>query len=517
MNDNNNPKNTQDNAPPSFGDVKVPSPPAPVKTPLPPTPAFGAPVNIDKNTEEKPEVKDSLPTGDEVKNKEEESKDPVIAPLPIIPKKNDEKNIDKKTKEEISPPKKEDMPVESKFPGQPIPKSDQEKLEKKAETVIADGGKPKNKTAQKKTVKVLLGALALLLVGSGVFVGNSLVQQDTDNRSQASDDHHQGSYYEGCDSGWYACNTGCCGVGGTENEGNRYSPLCGSPDDEDCTWNSNTTLDELREDPDLWQDILDEMQNNGLGINDNNGIVTVIRTDVQDQIDSNEYLQAGLDSGLCRVIAGGWVFCGNDGGYTDPCAPIIGGGGDWCQVLGGEGALCSDIGAVRCHCNNGQWVIGYADGCDDLCGGTNNICESCPPEEPPEEPPVNPGSHLECVDYACMNVAGDEADSCDDDLDCIPDSTLTCNSLQSTPNLPEIGDSVRFACSGSSSPDPIDHYNFEYSINNSPLQALAEDGKGSGNSVPLLIDSPGDYVVACQACRSSDESDCTNWQSAHVQ
>ncbi len=76
---------------------------------------------------------------------------------------------------------------------------------------------------------------------------------------------------------------------------------------------------------------------------------------------------------------------------------------------------------------------------------------------------------------------------------------------------PTVGHSVDFTCSGSGS--VIDHYEFQYSIDDGAWVEIPKPGFGNGQTVSMTVNQMGDYVVRCRACTSIDSSKCTNYQT----
>lgn len=470
----------QDQLPPlpPTDDGVMPTPsldPSQVKTPTPPetTPLISPPLT---STPEAPSS-ESLP------NTQAPNTTPVAA-KPVLPHAPFDTPV-------IAPPMPSDIPHEASFPGQPVPEAEQEKLEEKAKVIIAsDGGLPPSKATKSKIMQSVLGVLALVLVGAGVFFGQQLVTTDGigDNRQQASLDDVLApgncSDSESTPEGRNAC----CGLG---NDGQpkflkegycyRINPFLSERTVVDC--------------PD-WGAFPGKTDGCTMYTNPNTGTSVVC-------------VPVGTN--------GTSIYCGElrDGTV---CAPILGGGGDWCTLIGGgipdneaTAVSCASLGLKRCHCSNGVWVIGDAPSCDSLCGpgSTNNTCTNC--DEPPDEPPDE--IHKECVNQSCAFVPGPGNDSCTDDASCLNPS-LTCDGLTSGVASPQLGDSVRYTCDGTASPGTINHYNFEYRIGNTAAYSpLAEETVGSGQSAPLLISDPGSYTVRCQACKSTDNTNCSAWHS----
>lgn len=180
-----------------------------------------------------------------------------------------------------------------------------------------------------------------------------------------------------CIEGYYGCNVGCCGVGGTPTEGKRYYQ------DPNVVWSSSTGPVTEQEKANYTA----ALKTNGLQVNDNGTVVLTTNSQVEYFLAHNSkvsnycYPGGTLDTSKCRIVTGGYLYIGGSRAGSD-CAPELTGGADWCQVIGGEKATCESLGLIRCICNNSVGVIGSSgQSCDNLCGGTNNVCESCTTNE----------------------------------------------------------------------------------------------------------------------------------------
>lgn len=364
-------------------------------------------------------------------------------------------------------------------------------------------------TPKKKSNGKLAGLLVVFFLVIGVFSSYLLSKQNQDNRQQASvsDPYEESSSIVGCVSGYYACNVGCCGTGGTPTEGKRYSPILGT----DVTWDSTQNNSDLS--PSIREAIRVELKSRGL-LNDNGTIRLTESYTLENYFTSEngkkvyDYCYSGgnLDTSKCQLVTGGYLYIGGSGFSGDPCAPLLTGGADWCQVIGGKSALCIDLGLIRCACNNGIGVIGSSgQTCDNLCGGTNNVCESCTTTSTPETPltdtptptttpTTTPTPEMPvCSSIEILNI-NNNIMTTDDDKD-----------LQT-------GDEVRFRCSAVGNQN-VD-FNYEFRIWAPGTTAWTNITDTSGTvakniSGKYIIAGPGHYVAQGRICVGSE---CQTWE-----
>lgn len=371
--------------------------------------------------------------------------------------------------------------------------------------------KAKNKKPGRKQ---LTGLLIVFFLAIGVLSSYFLTKQNQDTRQQASIDlsnpypDENSSKNVGCGSGWYACNVGCCGLGGSVNEGKRYTPILGTS----VVWDSNQDISTLPNYNDIKDAVIIELKARGLA-NDNGTIRLTENYDLDRFFAMNEngkkvydycYGSDGsLNTDKCHLVTGGYLYIGGLR-LGDPCAPVLEGGGDWCQVIGGESALCSDLGLIRCACGNGIGVIGTeGQSCDNLCGGTNNICESCDSEDS-DEPDITPTNTPTATPtpepLVCASI--EMLDSNNNLMEANDDDEL------------KIGDSVRFRCSASGSQENVD-FTYQFRIWNKSTSSWVNITDTSGSvakniSAAYVISSYGNYVVQGRICV---EDECQAWET----
>lgn len=331
----------------------------------------------------------------------------------------------------IAPPTSSEVPPEAPFPGQqPLPEAEQEKLEQQAQQIISsNGGLPPSKATKSRIMQSVLGVLALVLVGAGVFFGQQLVTTGGigDIRQQAAiGDDHSCQNESDCSSS-ETCVKGIC------QDSAKFECSIGDPNacggrPEACHCLYGDTCDGTKCDP--------------------------------------------------------WL--------ADNCEQW---GREWCDNYQGFGKTCCEEG----------YVCASDAGCVPGGGGGGGGGGGDDPTPPPE-------THLECRNYACAEVVGGGADTCANDSDCLNPS-LVCDGLSSSVVAPELGETVRYTCEGTASPGSIHHYAFQYKIGSGEYSVLAEEGAGSGQSAPLTITEAGSYTVRCRACKSSDDTNCSAWQS----
>jgi len=125
-----------------------------------------------------------------------------------------------------------------------------------------------------------------------------------------------------------------------------------------------------------------------------------LNQDLRQQADTGGYGADGCELNYHRVNGkcvlencndpdgDGIIVCGldDDGLCTEDTL-----GGDWCDNPNTPVVEGCTGGMIRCQCgpgnDQGYWVIGVADSCDDLCEDAGVVCTDCPPNNPPEEPP----------------------------------------------------------------------------------------------------------------------------------
>jgi len=369
---------------------------------------------------------------------------------------------------------------------------------------------PSNTFNFKKKPKVnkLAGMLMVLFLVIGVFASYLLTQQSQDTRQQASTSDPYANV--SCASGYFECNVGCCGVGGTPTEGKRYSTILGK----DVTWNYSDKIEDLPQN--IQQAIKTELKSRGL-VNDNGTIRLTENFEVEQWLNSAsgkkvyEYCYPGgvLDTSKCRLVNGGYLYIGGSRA-GDPCAPVLTGGGDWCQVIGGANALCSDLGLIRCICNNGVGVIGSSgQSCNDLCGGTNNICESCntsnPPENPPATNPPNPPTPTP-TKTPTPTLPPKTPTPPHEQLVCASIEMLDANNNPMTGSADsklKLGDKVRFRCSSSGDTNINYYHEFRIWATNTNYWTYLTDTSGTvAKNVSALytINNPGRHVVQGRIC-----------------
>lgn len=187
--------------------------------------------------------------------------------------------------------------------------------------------------------------------------------------------------------------------------------------------------------------------------------------------------------GRCVMISGcqktSWgVSCGPT---TDPCAPDLTKGGDYC-IKDGKSVKCEEVGLIRCNCGS-MWVIGEDGGnCDSLCGHSNAICESC-----------------------------DDGDDDDDDDDPnptpTPTPTLACTGLTSSVAVGSItiGSPTTFTCAGSTGAAKA---TFSYTIDGGAAIAIPTSTDNPLKSQAITFTEKGSYKVSCKVCKS-DGTTCS--------
>ena len=438
------------------------------------------------------------------------------------------------TKDQVAEPKK---PVVNVKP--PVPPTPTQTTQQSAPPSPPPAVKPVSRPNKKNNIAISLAVI--LLLGAGAFASFFLVRQNQDLRQQASVedpsepyptetiggggggggtlspttsisylptlDPANSSLNQGCKSGWYACNVGCCGMG--DNSGKRYTPILG----EGTIWSSSDDIKyamtadgrNLREAVNL------ELKTRGL-INDN-GTVRLTENFKTEELLAGpngkkilDYCYPGgtLDTNKCRIMPGGYLYIGGsrDG---DPCAPVLNGGGDWCAVIAGNGSTteeqyCDNLGLIRCICNNGIGVIGSkGQSCDDLCGGTDNICESCDDDEPGDDPTGTPTvaalmcRRIDILDAQNTPLAGDA------------DQSFVVGETE-----------LKFKCASSDN-ERVDHFEFQIIVPPSSSGGfsqtidLLEDPLSKGISESYLIETAGNYQVQCRICESADS--CQDWEN----
>lgn len=347
-------------------------------------------------------------------------------------------------------------------------------LEQKAKEMLNDFGSapPPPKKKSSAITKMALVAVLMVLMGAGGFVGVNLLttNKSTENRSDA---------YNPCGEGYYVCNVGCCQTGGSGRKN-----LAGT-----VTWDANTPLKDLT--PAQKAAVTQGLKDHGLEISSNGTIILTTNTKLDEWLDNNEngklvynYCYSGgeLISSKCSIVAGGYLYIGGSRAGS-ACEPDLTKGGDWCQVIGGESKLCEDLDLIRCKCGNGVGVIGSeGQSCDGLCGGTNNVCESCD--------------------------EGDDDDApSDDDDDDTP--TFACTGI--TPSVAvaniTLGSPVSFTCAGSGGAVSAE---FQYSIDEGTPVTIPTDSSNKLKSGEVTFTRTGDYKVACRVCQS-DGTTCSDW------
>lgn len=145
----------------------------------------------------------------------------------------------------------------------------------------------KSSLVEKKSANKLAGLLMLAFLVVGILSSYILSKQNQDNRQQASSNPYElaktSKVTNSCDSGWYVCNVGCCGVGGTPTEGKRYSLIvdsiqCPNGSGSNCvdghiTWYYD---DDLSKRPEIQSAIATELEARGLAVDSSGGIIKIV-------------------------------------------------------------------------------------------------------------------------------------------------------------------------------------------------------------------------------------------------
>lgn len=87
---------------------------------------------------------------------------------------------------------------------------------------------------------------------------------------------------------------------------------------------------------------------------------------------------------------------------------------------------------------------------------------------------------------------------------------LVCSGLSKSPVTPTVGSEVTLTCSAAGS--PINHYEFQYSVNGGAFSNLTPVSAGS-NQAKFNVTQAGDYVARCRVCKTTDSSQCTAYQT----
>jgi len=198
-------------------------------------------------------------------------------------------------------------------------------------------------------------------------------------------------------------------------------------------------------------------------------------------------------SKACKDQGGGIVVCGYATGEDVCTTDSL--GGDHCTDANGVSVPCAELGMIRCQCSpgsdNGWWVIGMADSCNDLCGEANIDCTDCPPSSPrPSTPPPSSPSPTPNVSPSPTPSPGPQC-------------------LNITMNNPaaELGDQTTFTCgevTGAVS------YVFRVMDPNGIISNLNATGQ---ISAPYLINQSGTYFAQCQICTGSTQASCHDWET----
>jgi len=99
-----------------------------------------------------------------------------------------------------------------------------------------------------------------------------------------------------------------------------------------------------------------------------------------------------------------------------------------------------------------------------------------------------------------------------------PTPVLSCTDLTVTP-APTKGQKIVLTCTGTSVPDPINHFEFRVSVNGGTPNSLPNasavkvDNTYKGE-IEYTIPDYGCYKIECRACTSNDSSKCTEWGKA---
>jgi hypothetical protein len=236
----------------------------------------------------------------------------------------------------------------------------------------------------------------------------------------------------------------------------------------------------------------------------------------------------------CRKNSNGNIVCGYVSG-EDYCTTDSM-GGDRCINESGQSVPCAELGLLRCQCSpgsqNGWWVIGAADSCNELCDDAQIDCSDC--DEPRDGPPPNnpqptptpttppgstptptpttpPGSTPtptptptpivgpQCHDIQIYdpNNGSPIALSGDDDSGFVPGETT-----------------VNFVCSANTALTTGYHYEFRIwepcgsSNHDTPLE-LTSNSWG----INYDIQQAGDYSVQCAVCLDGGTSADCDWEA----
>jgi hypothetical protein len=352
--------------------------------------------------------------------------------------------------------------------GASTPPPDQNKdLEEKAEAMLKDlgGGNEPGYKPKSKVSKIILGVIALLVLGIGSFTAYRLVSTAGvgDIRQQATEDDDYCTFT----GAWGACDGEKCG-------GQIYSGTC---DRGYKVWKCGNK-----------QWVPDYDNPNALCPGQ---CAWTPQADGQCCPDSTDRCDPGKDKYQCI-----------DDPYIAECVrwgdgSCPGGGGVWRAF---EWYTLDDIDSY--YEAEARYCGGGGDSSGDSGDSSGDSGDS------------GGQTHSECVGQACQTVSGAGSNECSSNADCAESPQLVCTELNFTPAVPSLGDQVSFTCSAQQSQgQAINHYQFRYSLNGQGFIDLPETAAGSGVSQVVTVSDPGTYAAVCRGCVSSDNSNCTAWQS----
>jgi hypothetical protein len=89
-----------------------------------------------------------------------------------------------------------------------------------------------------------------------------------------------------------------------------------------------------------------------------------------------------------------------------------------------------------------------------------------------------------------------------------PQGSYRCEDLGPIPNNPQPGQILTFTCTSGASNVTINHYNFR--VNNGTATKVTTSASTANFNFTVPADG-GSFTVQCQVCKSSDDSNCTQW------
>lgn len=309
-----------------------------------------------------------------------------------------------------------------------------EKLEDKAKDMLKELDKavpPKPKKNSGAITKMALAAVLVVLMGAGGVVGMNLMNQTTENRSQA------GGEAAGC-NGEYECEDSCgsncqrkCWL-----KSDPHKNICGT---EMCNYTNNAGTTYI-----------------GARCNCASGAQTFCATDF---ISCDKSCGGGTVEEFCRCDRYDDA-CGTNCTFPQSAKDAV------------ERAAAGSCKAFIAMCgSDGKWHVEEYNS-SNVCWGKKDQCN-------------NP--------YA--------EDTCE------PQTGFSCTSLNKDNTAPKIGQTVTFTCTGSASNTTINHYEFQYYVDNTGPVTLPANGA----TTTLKIAKKGAYKVQCRVCESADASKCTAW------